>query len=104
MEPSECGEEVSATGTVSTQIIDDLSKEESDTDSHFPPPPTEYLNAPVNVDNVLNANNRVSIISHQLEESYGSGPSTYGSATLGKKKIALFRSPQQAVSEHDTVG
>lgn len=82
---------------------DSLTKNENDTDAHFPPPPVEYLNAPVNVDSDLSSSNRVSIISHQLEENYGNGLSAFGSATMHKKKVPVFRSAQQTLSEHDTV-
>lgn len=108
LEPSECGDE-----TVYPTILrvnDDSSPiaEVPDSPSFPPPPPPEFLNAAINSitpDVASGATNRVSILSQQLEDSFGGQPPP----ALPKKPVGLKRELSRSahqpptIREHDAV-
>jgi hypothetical protein len=108
LEPSECGDEVVFPTVL--RVNDDSSPiaEAPDSPGFPPPPPPEFLNAAINCctpDVSSSATNRVSILSQQLEDSFGGQPPP----ALPKKPNGLKRElsrntqPPPTIREHDAV-
>lgn len=87
LEPSEFGEETSSTSTVisKSETVQEVAEENNI---------TQVFITPTKNENPLNSTNRVAIISHQLEETYGGGAVT-------KNKSSIHKSSSN--SENDAV-